>query len=213
VVQNRPGSPHEFWVLGISTPARIVSLSAPDDRHEWSTQRVHGAEAMPMWAAMGDNVVAGENSPTLTLRAIGVTDLVEFVAVPDLTQVGDSVIDDDEGPVDQFRQYGTSGQVVSVVPPPANQTSAQLVGRIQGFLTRSCGADGWITNRGVCSSLGGKLQRASDAISTGNAAAARPHLTAFLAELEAQHGDQPGKHVTDIAYALLKPNVLYLMSR
>jgi hypothetical protein len=41
----------------------------------------------------------------------------------------------------------------------------------------------------------------------------RGQLQAFLDELEAQHGDQPGQHVTTSAYALLRSNALYLLSR
>ncbi|MFL5615399.1 MAG: hypothetical protein ACJ796_17150 [Gemmatimonadaceae bacterium] len=30
---------------------------------------------------------------------------------------------------------------------------------------------------------------------------------------EAQHGDQPGQHVTTSAYALLRSNAIYVLSR
>jgi len=71
---------------------------------------------------------------------------------------------------------------------------------------------GWITNQGVCNSLDAKLRAAAQSLDGGRLAAARGSLRAFLQELEAQHGDEPGKHVDANAYALLRVNVEYLLS-
>ena len=211
VLENRRATPMPIGSLAIVTPATIISLVAPRDRHDWETFRNHGDELMPTWAAMGESIRAGESSPVLTMRAVGLTDLVSYYAVPDImeTMKRDTIISDEVG--DRYIEWGVKGTTVSVVPPPAGQTPARQVGRITTFLRRSCGADGWITNAGVCNSLSGKLARASEAIAAGNLPAARPHLSAFLAELEAQYGPQPGKHVTATAYALLRPNVAYLL--
>ncbi|MFS8638569.1 MAG: hypothetical protein FWJ74_10805, partial [Gemmatimonadota bacterium] len=78
---------------------------------------------------------------------------------------------------------------------------------------RACGELGWITNAGVCRSLEAKLEAAERSLERGNTNSARGQLGAFLQELEAQHGPQPGKHVSDNAYWLLKINVEYVLSR
>ena len=203
VVKNRPASPFRLWIFGLFTSAPVVSVTAPADNRRWKTGRNYAEEAMPHWAAMRP-IAAGDSTLPLRLRAIGVTDLVPFLAVPDFTQIRDTVEDDE--PHDQWREAGTVGTVLAVVPPP-NLTPSQQMTRIIGFMTRSCGADTWITNDGICNSLTGKLDRAAVAIGEGNMVRARPHLASFLEELEAQRG----KHVSEVAYALLRPNVAYLM--
>jgi len=84
---------------------------------------------------------------------------------------------------------------------------------IRSDLDRACGELGWITNAGVCRSLEAKLEAAERSLERGNTNSARGQLGAFLQELEAQHGPQPGKHVSDNAYWLLKINVEYVLSR
>jgi hypothetical protein len=72
---------------------------------------------------------------------------------------------------------------------------------------------GWITQQGVCHSLDVKLAGALRALSSKSPNVARTELTAFVNELDAQHGSQPGKHVSHDAYALLRPNAVYLLGR
>ena len=110
-----------------------------------------------------------------------------------------------------------SGQQVHTLVParsPAtldNPSSGLSV--IRSDLDRACGELGWITNAGVCRSLEAKLEAAERSLERGNTNSARGQLGAFLQELEAQHGPQPGKHVSDNAYWLLKINVEYVLSR
>ena len=71
----------------------------------------------------------------------------------------------------------------------------------------------WISNPGVCNSFRTKLEQAGRALERGRNEAAIGQLQAFLNELEAQHGDEPGKHVNDNAYWLLKVNVEFILER
>ncbi len=62
-------------------------------------------------------------------------------------------------------------------------------------------------------SLQAKLDAATRSLARGNAASACGQLEAFLRELDAQHGPQPGKHIDDNAYTLLKIGIEYLLRR
>jgi hypothetical protein len=84
---------------------------------------------------------------------------------------------------------------------------------VRGDLAKICGALGWIANQGICGSLQVKLIQASRSVDRGQRDAARRQIEAFLAELDAQHGPEPGKHVSDNAYWLLKVNVEFVLSR
>lgn len=88
----------------------------------------------------------------------------------------------------------------------------ELLALIQGDLAEVCGPLGWIGNPGICTSLGAKLAAAAQSLAAGRPGPARGSLNAFLQELDAQHGDEPGKHVNQNAYALLRVNVEYLLS-
>lgn len=84
---------------------------------------------------------------------------------------------------------------------------------VKGDLARVCSDRVWIANVGICRSLEAKLDAASRSLERGDTASARGQLQSFLRELEAQHGAQPGKHVSDNAYWLLKTNAEYVLSR
>jgi hypothetical protein len=67
----------------------------------------------------------------------------------------------------------------------------------------------WITNQGIANSLDQKLDNARKQLQRGNNKAAKNMLEAFLNEVEAQKD----KHLTSEAYALLKFNAEYLISK
>jgi FIMAH domain-containing protein len=71
----------------------------------------------------------------------------------------------------------------------------------------------WISSDGVCHSLQVKLDQARLALSQGRTESAKGQLGAFVEELAAQHGPEPGKHVNDNAYWLLKVNAEFLAAR
>jgi predicted acetyltransferase len=68
---------------------------------------------------------------------------------------------------------------------------------------------GWITNKGIFNSLDQKLDNARKQLERGNNRAARNILAAFINEVEAQKE----KHLSSEAYALLKFNAEYLISK
>lgn len=120
---------------------------------------------------------------------------------------------DEDSNEDTYFLYSDTGTTVGIVPVPAGATAASLVERLRVLTGRACGRLGWIDRPGVCHSLDVKLARVESAIAAGEAAAARGELTAFANELDAQHGPQPGKAVSDEAHALLSLNAAYLLAR
>lgn len=121
--------------------------------------------------------------------------------------------------VDQVQGYGYfdgSGLSFAAVVPARSPAEfshpSRAVGWIATDLERVC-ALRRIPQPGVCQSLAAKLQQASRSLAQGRVQAARGQLQSFLQELEAQHGPEPGKHVSDNAYWLLKINVQYVLSR
>lgn len=67
----------------------------------------------------------------------------------------------------------------------------------------------WITNQGILNSLNVKLNAAKESIAKGNNKTAVNQLNAFINELDAQKG----KQVNENAWALLRANAEYLISK
>ncbi|MGH2569298.1 MAG: hypothetical protein ACRDGA_13250 [Bacteroidota bacterium] len=78
---------------------------------------------------------------------------------------------------------------------------------------------GWIKNRGIIQSLNAKLENARAQLRRNNKTAARNILQSFVNEVEAlwkeenQRRDPQGVQITSEAYALLKFNAEYLLSK
>lgn len=82
---------------------------------------------------------------------------------------------------------------------------------LQAFQARSCADLQWITDTGLCASLGARLGRARQSLTRADRTGARAELRSFLSELEARHG--AGLPVSDNAYWLLKVNAESLLGR
>lgn len=67
----------------------------------------------------------------------------------------------------------------------------------------------WITNQGIINSLNAKLDSAKSSLLRGNFKTAKNQLNAFINELDVQKG----KHVNENAWALLKANAEYLLTK
>jgi hypothetical protein len=195
----------------VATPARVLRMPAPTTRH-WFMDPRYGGRNIVQWIIYHSSLLhPGEAAPELTLLAQGVPDLVRYWAMPNLL-AHPSDIDDDANRDDTFA-FSDTGTTVGLVPIPGTATSASLTSRLRSLTARACGQLGWITQQGVCHSLDVKLAGALRALSSRSPNVARNELTAFVNELDAQHGSQPGKHVGDDAYALLRPNAIYVLGR
>lgn len=210
-VENTRSGGEDFTALLVNVPASVLRMPKPA-RFDWVTQpRYKGTIAA--WVLVEDDMLhAGQTSPELTIVARGVADLVQYWAVPDLAANPPRFVDED-GTVDPYFVFSDSGITVGVVPAPIGASASSLVARLLQLTERVCGSLGWISRAGVCQSLEVKLTAAQTALAAGSADSARGELRAFVNELDAQHGPQPGKAVNDEAHVLLALNAAYLLAR
>ena len=209
-VENVRVDGEDFSALLVASPAPVIRMPKPT-RLDWVTQPRYRKQAISVWVLVEDELLhPGQTSPELQLVARGLPDLVKYWAVPDL--VAHPPVYDDDASRDYYFVYSDTGTTVGIVPVPAGATAASLTARLRSLLGRTCGELGWIKQDGVCRSLDVNLQNAEAAIRDGEGAAARASLTAFVDELDAQHGPTPGKHVNDAAHALLTLNASYLLA-
>jgi hypothetical protein len=115
---------------------------------------------------------------------------------------------------DSLQGFETGGVnlplVAPIRTPDAMDAPGKVIAALRGDLNRACELN-WITNSGICKSLRVKLDHTAASLEQGHSAAARGQLGSVLSELDAQHGPQPGKHVNDAAYWLLKTNAEHLL--
>ena len=173
---------------------------------------------MIRWRALGaglrsaDPIPPGGSREDLVLRSSYLPGVRQFELLPDYPHIccpyrpGDPR--NDAIQVKTPEDFRSAGLTIGPTYAPDDVTLPLT----RDLLDAACQND-WITQPGVCHSLQVKLDNASAALARGDPGAATGQLRAFLNELEAQHGPEPGKHVTDNGYWLLKINVEHLLSR
>jgi hypothetical protein len=156
-----------------------------------------------------DNVAPGTTLAGFGVRSTWLPGIREFRAEPNwLACCSQPRAGSDDAEHPQPAEFAITGFVVAPSVPPA----ALNIGTVLDQLTRACQL-GWISNDAVCFSLAVKLQQAARSLEEAKPAAARDQLGDFLIELEDQHGTEPGKHVNDSAYWLLRTNAEQLRAR
>jgi hypothetical protein len=102
------------------------------------------------------------------------------------------------------------GRKVDVVVPLRDPALFSVIdhgtGLVLSDLSQACTL-GWIDSSGICNSFEVKLKDAQAAILNNDLKLARNHLGAFQNELSAQRG----KHVGELAFALLNTNVAFIL--
>jgi hypothetical protein len=210
-VENVRSGGEDFSALLVATPAPVIRMPKPA-RFDWVTNPRYRKQNVAVWVLTEDEMLhPGQTSPDLMLVARGLPDVVRYWAVPDL-QAHPPRYRDEDGGEDSYFVFSDTGTTVGIVPVPSVAPSA-LAARLRALTTRACGRLGWISRPGVCQSLDVKLTHAQTAIAAGQTAVARNVLAAFVDELDAQHGPQPGKAVSDEAHALLAVNAAFLRGR
>ncbi len=209
---NSTSSPQPLWGFVLETPTAVAVQRRPPIGHWLLNLGIFGGRQSAQWLGLGDAKVSpGHHTPPLSLGAVGIPDIVSYwiIAYTPPPQTDDP---DGEPEVSPMLQRSIRGTTVGVAPLPPNATAASLTARLRSLLGRSCGELKWISQAGVCHSLDVKLAHAEEAFNSGQVAVAREQLAAFMSELDAQHGPQPGKYVGDSAYALLQSNASYILS-
>ena len=211
VVENLRAGGEDLVGFLVDAPAPVVSMPKPRER-SWLTDPRYDERSIAQWTLYHSALLhPGETTSELSLIARGLPALVRYWAMPNL-MAHPADIDDNPHRDDTFI-FSDTGTTVGLVPIPSNATTASLTDRLRVLLESSCGPLGWIDQPGVCNSLRVKLEHVRDALAAGSIESARADLRALAAELDGQHGEQAGKHVSDEAYALLQPNVSFLLGR
>ena len=210
-VSNATSSTVPVWGIVLETPATGISQKRPGNGHWFLNRGTFDGRQTVQWMGLGRATIeAGRTSPALILGGVGLPGVVRRWVIA-YTPPPKTENPDREPDIDPMVQRSVPGWSVGIVPVPADGTPASLTTRLRALLTRSCGELKWITQAGVCHSLDVKLEHAQSALRSGQTNVARNELSAFANELDAQYGPQPGKRVTDAGYALLSPNVTYLL--
>ncbi|HEX7048735.1 MAG TPA: hypothetical protein VF188_00885 [Longimicrobiales bacterium] len=223
-----PTSPQGLRELLVGCPGPKTRFSDlrgfSDPADPWPTSHfTYAWDDLPVCAYLGGAIALPAGN---SLNATLITDLLP--AIGEVRAVGfaegvqwptsDPIAENDRARavVDSLQEVHGWKALLSIIParePAMLNDAANGARRIERDLERLCGDLAWISNAGVCHSLRTKLEQAARAVERGQREAARGQLTAFLQELEAQHGPEPGKHVSDDAYWLLRVNVAYLLER
>jgi hypothetical protein len=101
-----------------------------------------------------------------------------------------------------------SGWTIGPTAPTIDFSASSWLDSLVSYKHQALGL-GWIDNQGIANSLDQKLDNAKSQLQRGNTVAAKNTLQALINEVEAQKG----KHLTSEAYALLKFNTEYLISK
>lgn len=211
---NHAESRESLFVFTVDAPALVLSVGVRGTTADWSPDKVYRGRSVVRWAAIDSLLPPGAASPDLFFAAIGLPAIVTawtqgYYPPQPLTAADTNPL---VRPSDPLVENSVRVSVVGIAPPAATGPADLLV-RLRGLGDESCLPLGWISNQGICQSLRAKLDNALAAVGRGNKQAAAGELTAYAQELEAQHGPQPGKHVNDSAYWLLKVNAEYILTR
>lgn len=210
-VENTQVGGEDFSALLVATPAAVVRMPKPP-RFDWVTHPRYRKQSIAVWVLVEDEMLhPGQTSPDLAIVGRGIPGLVRYWAVPDLEAHPPRYRDEDDSE-DSYFVYSDTGTTVGIVPVRTVAAPA-LATRLRALTTRACEPLGWISRPGICHSLDVKLAHVQAALASGDATVARNELAAFVNELEAQRGPQPGKAVSDEAYALLALNAAFLLER
>lgn len=160
------------------------------------------------------DLAPGKSLDGFEFEAVGALDVVSFlvhghVQPPVVTDSTEGLLQSAPSVwADAFR-----GQTIGVVAVPVDPSPVALIHRLDTLGGRACGELGWIPSEEVCRMLRAKLAGAAASLAAGQTQAAAAQLTAYLHALDAQRGTEPGKHVSDSAYWLLKVNAEYVLAK
>lgn len=213
VLRNNATSAERLFGFTVDAPSPVRRISRPEPQENWLAEVAYATRSVAAWGALGQQMMPGQESPPLEFEAVGlpaiVTSWVEGYYPPSTEIPSDTLPLED--PMVGLEGHSVRGSTVGVEPFPSDLGGGNLLLRLRGLLDQSCGDLGWISNALVCATLGANLDNARQAVSQGDAATARNHLTIFLTQLEAEHAG--GVVVNDSAYWLLKVNGEFIHGR
>jgi len=213
-LSNQRESQEELYTFTVDAPAPVLRISAPTS-DDWATATSYRGRSVADWAALTRQLPPGATAAPFAFEGAGLPGIVTtwvrgYYPPPALTTENPGA---PRRPSDPLAENSIRGRTVGLEPFPVDQTPAGLLGRLGGLVSAACGDLAWITSAEICHSLQVKLDQARRSLEQGRQDTAKNQLGAFLNELTAQHGPEPGKYVTDNAYWLLKVNAEFLLSQ
>lgn len=201
-LRNTASSRAGVFEFAIESPVTVADAISPDPEHIVTAVRDRSGD-IASWGWIAYQLAPGDRATGLSYEAVGLPGFVRYRVLPyaETPIAGENSVvmrDDRDTTGPRFEGNGADfrlGRTVGIVAVPADQSPEALRSRLGALLDEACTL-GWIDGRGVCNSLRVKL------------GPQKGGLQALQRELEAQRG----KHVNDAAYALLYPNVTYLLS-
>jgi len=196
----------KFWII-TSDAIGIVDLKSPAGWNATSSN--DGGLITVSWGSPGDrDILPASSLSGFDFFSNGLPGLVKFYAegyTPPPTGENDSIPGYHDltphGP-------GIVGTIVGPVFPPFLVNTSTLFDTLISYKHQALNL-GWIKDIGTATSLDQKLDNAKAQLAKNNKTSARNILQAFVDEVEAQKD----KHLTSEAYALLKFNAEYLISK
>ena len=194
VVANTPWSKDRLFEFAVRSPVPVWRLEVPGPGTQYLGATKEGGIDVASWGWLDDMPAPGESSPVLAYEAIGLPGIVSYRALRYFGVRGSGEAQDL-----RFDQPGadyTVGKTVGVVSLPIDLRPTSLSRRLRGLVNEACELH-WIEGEAVCRRL------------RMNTVPSARALRAFHRELVAQRG----KAVSEAAFALLSPNVEFLLSK
>jgi hypothetical protein len=198
VVANEARSTDRLFEFAVRSPVPVWRIEVPRPSTQYLGATQEGRDNVAAWGWLDDMPRPGEASPVLAYEAIGLPGIVSYRALRyfGVRQARPGESDHPELYFDKAGAEHTVGKTVGVVSLPIDLRPATLSRRLGKLLDEACALK-WIDDATVCRSL------------RGNARPSARALRAFHHELVAQRG----RAVKEPAFALLQPNVEFLLSK
>jgi len=197
VVANATRSTDRLFEFAVRSPVPVWRLEVPRPATHYLGATREGNQNVASWGWLDEMPGPGEATPVLAYEAIGLPGIVSYRA---LRYYGVRQADDSAGAhqlrFDRGGREYTIGRTVGVVPLPLDLRPSALARRLRQLTDEAC-ALGWISAPSTCRSLGANARPSARA------------LRAFRRELV----DQRAKTLSEAAFALLEPNVEFLLEK
>jgi hypothetical protein len=199
VVANARRSTDRLFEFAVRSPVPVWRLELPVPRTHYLGTTQEGSESVASWGWLDEMLQPGESSSVLAYEAVGLPGIVAYRALRYFGVRPARPNDVDEPEQFGFDRAGTDymvGKTVGVVSLPIDLRPSALASRLRQLVDEACEL-GWIEGSLACRTL------------RANAKPFARALRVFHRELVAQRG----KAVGEAAFALLEPNVEFLLSK
>lgn len=207
-VTNERDALQNIWIFLVQIKVNNFHNTAPFD---WDASNIRrDTISAVLWSALDSTVMIKANSSTsgFTIFTEGLPSIVNYFAVG-YQELPEGELEFKQGTNDIF--YNSfKGATIGPLDPPTPTVPLAFLDTLVSYKHQAL-ALGWIKNQGIVTSLDAKLNNAKAQLQRNNNTAAKNILQAFINEVEALNKE--GNQITSEAYALLKFNAEYLISK